>query len=1502
MYLQSLSMLGFKSFASKTILNFHRGVTAVVGPNGCGKSNVLDAIRWVLGEQSAKALRGGEMADVIFSGTDSRNALGMAEVSMTFADCEKELGVEWNEVCITRRVYRDGKGEYFLNKTACRLRDIHELFMDTGVGRSAYSIMEQGKIDLILSSRPEDRRAIFEEAAGITKYKAQKKEALRKLDYTEANLLRVQDIIKEVRRQIGSLQRQAAKARRYQSLMADLRTFDTHLSHKNYRELSEERESIGFKLTQGEDARSIHEAEVSSQEAELSIHRSRMDELDVEAAGLRDAMQNLRNRVFSAENRITTNIERCDEARSFIDRNRSDIAAAEEKIRIQQNQIEETDMQLARMIDTLRDHEQELNLENDHVRLAREERSTVERSLQQISGDIARLEARLNSLRGEISTAAGRREASETRQRLLQGEMDASAQAVAEANVRLEDISRRQNNARTSLQTAQSRQAEAQYALDTAQKARQEAEYALNAASKQAAGIESRLEVLRQLQEEGEGFDEGTQSILRGLDNPELFKPALNGAIADHIRVEERYIPAVEAALGGALQTILFKDTSVAEAAISTLIGKKLGRAAVLPREWIPYELPPLQPLPEGALIWAGNCLTGTGEGALFARKLLFNTVVVESLGVAFALKSLHPDLAFVTLNGEVITRDGVIRGGQSGENASQSVLMRKAQIADLDRDLTEAISRLEGLTIQRIQAVETLENAQQQLLDARSAVQSAEVETATVQNELKLAERQAADLEARRASFARETSQIEEALRSSLQAMENLEQNINDTLASLEMTRVTRAEADQTIEAARQREAAAVESLNEVRVRVATERQQQENLNRQRGPMAARMAELAELLDARRQDIANSESRIESLESESAGLRDSMSVWAEELSTMEVKVAEVTAAREEVHSQAEAVDTALRSARRQMVELQEQKGRLEVRKTQVEMRMENIRSHVTQRYQLDLEEFEPDTYALLCAYRDRTAKKKAEAAGDDAMSSAPTEEGTPQASDDFIPEAEPVLPVQSEGIDWPRIEEIVKELTERLDSMGPVNIEAIQEYEELEQRQIFLEKQNADLVNSKAELLEVIGKINRTTKELFADTFYKIRDNFQVMFTELFGGGKANLILVDENDPLESGIDIIAKPPGKQLQSVTLLSGGERTMAAVALLFAIYMVKPSPFCVLDEMDAPLDESNISRFIKILDKFVGQSQFVVITHNKRTISRADMLYGVTMEEHGVSKLVSVRFSDSSPNDKPVRSVAETFGKHGDLHSEHEGKSADASDFMEEDIQTLEAQTTETPPDESIVEELNVETLETEESVSESSQEAVPVNEAPVNEAPSNEAPSNEAPSNEAPINEAPVNEAPVNEAPVNEAPVNEAPVNEAPVNEAPINEAPINEAPVNEAPINEAPVNEAPVNEAPVNEAPVNEAPVNETPVNETPVNEAPVNEAPINEAPINEAPINEAPINEAPINEAPINEAPINEAPVNEAAPIEPGESVSDSEAPTSNETDDRKEQPVQA
>ena len=1264
MYLQSLEMIGFKSFALRTVLNFHRGVTAVVGPNGCGKSNVLDAIRWVLGEQSARALRGGEMADVIFSGTDSRPALGMAEVSMTFAECEKELGVEWNEVCVTRRVFRDGKSEYFLNRAPCRLRDIHQLFMDTGVGRSAYSIMEQGKIDLILSSRPEDRRTIFEEAAGITKYKAQKKEALRKLEYTEANLLRVQDIIKEVRRQIGSLQRQAAKARRYQALMKDLGIFDTHLSHKNYCELVRNRDEIRRELACNDDQRATHETEVLQQESELSTFRVRLEALDAQVSDVRDDLQALKSRIFSAETRISTNIERCDEARSLIERHRLEIAAADEKMRAQQDEIEHTDELLARMVNTLRSHEASLEEQNQKVRVAREERTAIERNIQELGAAAARLDARLGSLRNELSAAGGRREAAETRLRLLQGESEAAAQAAGEFAARIKETERRAQLAQLAADNAQIEQTEAQLAYEAAQERRQAAEAALNSISKEAASIESRVEVLRQLQEQGEGYDEGTQAVLRGLDNPEFFKPAIHGALADHIQVQPRFIPAIEAALGAGLQAIVFKDTGIAELALQNLSGRRLGKAAICPRDWIAESQPSAsgardaanpegsmedrqigdQPLPEGAVAWAAGCALADGEAGALASRLLHGVVIAENLEAAFRLKSASPELAVATLAGEFISWEGIVRGGQTGESGRQSALARRAQIAQLDRELRAVIRKLESLTDARTQTIEALEASQDLLLATRERFQRTQVDDASIRNEQKLAERQLADLENRRALYIQETVQIGESLRISLTHLEKLESSIAETAQALEQSRARRTQAELDAQVARERENAAVETFNEIRIRVATERQRQEDLNRQRGPMAARLAELAEILETRRADIAGYEGRIETLDAESGSLRESIAAWQEQSASLEAKIAELLSARSEVHESADALEVALRSARQQLIQLQEHKGRLEVRVTQLEMRMENLRNHVSQRYQIDLEAFEPDSYTLVTSLRERNKKKahdaQAAGSGDHACPESPPEPssaGTSESGNDA-----------AELLRWEQIAEIVADLTERIEAMGPVNLDAIQEYDELEQRQIFLEKQNADLVNSKAELHAVILKINRTTKELFADTFAKIRENFQVMFSELFGGGRANLLLIDENDPLESGIEIIAKPPGKQLQSVSLLSGGERTMTAVALLFAIYMVKPSPFCVLDEMDAPLDESNINRFIRILDRFVDQSQFVVITHNKRTIGRADMLYGVTMEEHGVSKIVSVKFTTREESRATSRSGRQDF--------------------------------------------------------------------------------------------------------------------------------------------------------------------------------------------------------------------------------------------------------------
>lgn len=1257
MYLQSLEMVGFKSFAPKTTLNFNQGVTAVVGPNGCGKSNVLDALRWVLGEQSAKALRGGEMADVIFSGTDSRPPMGMAEVSLTFSDCEKDLGVEWNEVRITRRVYRDGKSEYFLNKAPCRLRDIHQLFMDTGIGRSAYSIMEQGKIDAILSSRPEDRRAIFEEAAGITRYKAQKKEALRKLEYTEANLVRVTDIIKEVKRQIGSLQRQAGKARRYQALMEDLRTFDTHLSHRNYVNLRSELDDVREQISGLEGRRLESEQAIEAKENELAELRAQLAELEQQVSDVRDGIQTQRNRIYSAETRIASNRERCEEAKAMIERNRLEIAACEEKRREQESQIERTDAMIAEMLEILRTGEQQLQQANERVRLVREERQNEESAANVVQREISQLEHRLGNLRRELSAATGKREAGEARLQVLRNEAASAREALTAAEARSAEASARLEAAATDLVAAQTEGDEAQMANDDAQRARQQADADFNAANRTLAELESRLEVLRQLDEAGEGLGEGTQAILRGLDNADFFKPAIHGSLATFIEVDAEYIPAVEAALGANLQAVVFKDPAVAESAVQTLTAKKLGRAAVVPRDWL-NDLPAKveAPLPEGAIAWAADCVRVNDPAGELARRLLANVAIAPNIETAIALKSQHRSLGFVTLDGDFISVDGVIHGGRSGDK-SVSALARKNQIAALDKEVAAARAAVEQCATKRTAAIEALENAQERLRVAREATQAAQVAHSTAESEVRMLERQREEAVRRRENFEREATALEQSVTSAAGSVTELESGIAGLETELGDLRQRQSEAAAKIEAAREKERAATEELNEFRVRVATERQQQEALARQRGPLTARVAELTELLAQRERDIVEFENRISTLEAESVEMAASIENWKAILQTGEQQIEGLVAQRSSLQEAGTELESALRNSRRELNELQDLRSRLEVRATQLEMRIEHVAEHVQQRYQISISEFEPDTYSLLVALKERE-KRRATAETESTEPAAEAAESAEVAEGETAAPVAEAAPEPAQTIPWGRIEELVAELTNKLDSMGPVNLDAIQEYDELEQRHAFLEQQYRDLVTSKAELLEVIAKINRTTKELFSETFEKIRVNFQEMFTELFGGGKANLLLADESDPLESGIEIIAKPPGKQLQSISLLSGGEKTMTAVALLFSIYMVKPSPFCVLDEMDAPLDESNINRFIRILDRFVGQSQFVVITHNKRTIARADTVFGVTMEEHGVSKIVGVKFSGAAPDADNSRSVAASFGKHGKLHSEH----------------------------------------------------------------------------------------------------------------------------------------------------------------------------------------------------------------------------------------------------
>jgi chromosome segregation protein len=1247
MYLQSLELIGFKSFAHKTVLNFHPGVTAIVGPNGCGKSNLLDAVRWVLGEQSAKALRGGEMADVIFSGTDSRQPVGMAEVSLTFADCEKELGTEYNEVRITRRVFRDGGSEYLLNKSVCRLKDIQMLFMDTGIGRTAYSIMEQGKLDLILSSRPEDRRAIFEEAAGITKYKAQKKEALRKLEYTHANLVRLADITKEVKRQIGSLQRQAGKARRYKTLLDDLRTLDTHFSRKSHDEIHLAITAAEKEIEELRDVQRSLEDQVESQEFGVTEQRRAVEALEEQISRGRQQTQDLKNQADAAANRIEFNEERIQESGRLSARYQAEIAAAEEKILAQQTQLEETDCQLAEVLERLQADEGHLQEQQKQAIQHRSRRQDAERSVQDFQRELQQRESQVAALRGDISSTLNQREAGETRLELLQRELMQAEATQGQLGTMVSQTRNELGLAQTRVQNCRGHLDDCEHQLAGTEKELQRIERELSANQRTLAERESKLEVLRALNEEGAGLGAGTQAVLRGLDHPQTYRAAILGALANFIDVNSEFIPAIEAALGQHLQTILINDPAVAEAIACGLAEKKVGRAALVSGPMLPKQ-GPVQPqsLPDRALAWALDRIKPSPEVSPLVNRLLNNVALAPDLATAFEIKRNAPDLAVVTTFGEYISREGVVFAGLNGDNRN-SILQRKIQVQQLENELLGTGSIFQSLEKERTRYLAQMAIDRQNVRESRDSLQSAQVSASTLQGQLALLDRELREAEGKTKSLLWERANVQQQLHAATGKVELLEQELSHSSRQLGELRTQLVTAIAEVDSLRGYEETLVEVLNELKLRVTTGRQQQENLERQRQPMAVRITELTELIVSRRGDISNYTARMEQLGAENLDLRSRIEQLKAEQAEAEGNVARLLRERAQCVTALEAVELNLRHLRKQLSDCQEIRGQHEVRSTQLKLRLEHICEHVAHRYQVDLTSFQPDWYAFHVSVREqrkRLEKPNLETESPQSMA------GT--ASDP--------------AVDWDFVQTAIAEMTERLDAMGPVNLEAIQEYDELEERQKFLEEQHNDLVRSKNELLDVISKINATTRELFSDTFEQVRKNFQEMFTELFGGGKANLLLVDDADPLESGIEIIARPPGKQLQSISLLSGGERTMTAVSLLFAIYMVKPSPFCVLDEMDAPLDESNISRFIKILNRFVHQSQFVVITHNKRTIAKADVLYGVTMEEHGISKLVGVRLT---PRDKSAAetdligtaqsspSIAESFGKDSNLHSE-----------------------------------------------------------------------------------------------------------------------------------------------------------------------------------------------------------------------------------------------------
>ncbi len=1255
MYLKALKLHGFKSFADPTTLRFEPGVTAIVGPNGCGKSNVADSIRWVLGEQSAKALRGGKMQDVIFEGADTRKPAQLCEVSLLLTDCEKQLGSEFHEIEITRRVHRDGQSEYAFNGQACRLKDIQKLFMDTGVGRTSYSIMAQGQIDQILSSKPEERRAVFEEAAGITKYKSQRREALQKLALTDTNLARVADVIGEVARQIGSLRRQAAKAMRYKRLNHRLRHLALGWS--------------GFQHAQLTATLGDLEAKVSSLRAEANTRRAHLEEQETALAEKRAHRGRLNQRVQDAQQAVydlRSQREAAENAANLAQIKRSGL---EDRLASSRDSLSELDMQLrevAGQVDTgAKDKQLQLELlggsdavfqqRNREQSIAEGELTRLEQELNQAKFHLLQLESTVARLRTDCSGYEVDQKTSAHKHDSLAQELESVRQQKASAEQMAAETGARLEEALAEKSRTHNESVLAQQVITDLTREFREAQRKLQEIDRALAQRTARLRLLQQLAERWEGFGEGAKAVLQGrLDS------ALAGAtvapIMQGLAVKAEFGKAIEAILGSAAEAISVSDLGVAQRILAQLETEQIGSAVLRVtdiglRSEGHFELPP-------GLVPAVHAVSETEPGHP-ALGVLRESYIADDLNAFLEFWKANPAFAFlavVTRKGDLVDRRGLVYGGHhSSKRAAHSIVQREIDLRETAKALVEEQQAhdTQKAVIDALNA--RLAEAEQAVEARRADVLIATQNLAAVQAEQRNVQRNVDDVSNRLGRMENDLVSLEQARNEAHSRWEKAQVGLKEAEASATIQREKIQKIETRIVEVRTDRDVKRESLAQARLELAERRQKVEVLDRGLGEMERRRQQLGELLVQRQHEIEMWSEQTTELEREGESQRARGAQLAETFVVAQEQVEKVRIELTEVERAINALESAQHAVRDESEDAHEQLSSHEVKLAENRQRAQFLVEEVTREFQadvsaidwrqqlwrsedepegvkpLDLEE-EDDEDAPIAAVAQTAANEPAQSAdGTDAAAAGAAPKRRRKKKEARGEPTEDDLKAL-ESTDWTSTKAEVDALRQRLNSMGAVNLVAIEEYAELKQRHDFLQNQVNDLTTAKSELVKAIDEINQTSLQQFQITFEQIRKNFEYTFLTLFGGGRAHLELIQAEDILESGIEIVAQPPGTKLKGITLLSGGQKTLTAVALLFALYMVKPSPFCLLDELDAPLDESNIGRFTDLLKKFVGESQFIIITHNKRTVSAAQAIYGVTMEERGVSKTVSMRFN------------------------------------------------------------------------------------------------------------------------------------------------------------------------------------------------------------------------------------------------------------------------------
>jgi len=1186
MRLEKIVLNGFKSFADKTDFVFDSPVTAIVGPNGCGKSNVVDAVKWVLGEQSVKSLRSGQMADVIFSGSSSRKPLGAAEVNLFISNPDgtgtRQLPIEADEVEISRKIYKSGESEYRINNRICRLKDIRELFMDTGIGTRAYSILEQGQIEHLVSASKTDRRFIFEEAAGISKYKAHKKEALRKLERTEQNLLRLADILGELAKRLRSVKLQAGKARNYLQYTQRLKELQVSYSLVEYAKNRTQMNDKGAVLEKVSEQFGRLAAEVARQDSLIS----RLGEEIIETE---HKLSQTDNSLVSVRSKIEQRLQRIDFLRTRISELRKREESARdriEKLREQKNLFEQNSAQYnselanceemldekSRAVEQTQKAIQEVNAECGSLEAHLEDEKSgiidIVRRTAQLHNEVQSISVYRNNLSSQKDRLSGRAETA-------QAELEQLLTEKAQQNARLSDIEKVLVELKESLESKREKTEELDDSLAADNKR-------LAHSKEVRSALNSELTILTDMERRCEGLKAGVKSILqnRSVENTKF--DYVEGILAETIETDVEYANAVEAALEGQTDALVINSTSRMLADIET-IQELDGRVNFICLDKIePFvdkndwsELPSVK----GRLV---EFVKFDSKYAPLAWKLLGKTLVVDSLQEAVELaEKAGEEFKFVTLKGEFLSSDGMIKLGPLGR--ATGLISRKSRLRQLQEtigNITTEVAAIESQIEKNNQAKAHLDEL---CKDLRTAVYEANTEKMQVSSKLSVIEQNINRLRQEEPLIAGEIDLLAEQIAQSVQKEYDSKQKL------------------QELEAVNSQRTAHIEKLE---TKYAEQKQQRQTLVNTLTDLKVALGQVAEQSKALKQIIASLQSQIqenrtaaETAQEEIQNCSVQLAEAQRDILNCEAGVSELFVEKEKnqensrlLHREIERLleerrqtEQLIRLRRAEKDETEQKINELKIELSQLEVRQQDLVERVQEQLQIDLAEAYEN-------YRD-------------------------------------------EEVDWDKVKEEIAELRGKIERLGNVNIDAIDEQETLEKRHNFLSSQVHDLNSSRGQLQQLINRLNKKSREKFQQTFDEIRGHFQEIFRKLFGGGKADIILEDAEDILESGIEVIARPPGKETRSISLLSGGEKSMTAIALLFAVFKTKPSPFCFLDEVDAALDEANNERFNILLREFQKDSQFIIITHAKRTMSIADVLFGITMQIRGVSKKISVRFGE-----------------------------------------------------------------------------------------------------------------------------------------------------------------------------------------------------------------------------------------------------------------------------